>query len=121
MINLMEPGHDPKSQVMQRQWDTLYNSQFSSNGNGDGGAPRWWKLPGWAKTYIERRRERTCERMVEYNTILQVEQAKPRRFFNLFLTWLFLVTIIAFCVTIPLLLVPGFEVRKYEPGISQGI
>eukprot|EP00116_Pleurobrachia_bachei_P011384 sb/3471646/ len=23
MINLMEPGHDPKSQVMQRQWDTL--------------------------------------------------------------------------------------------------
>eukprot|EP00116_Pleurobrachia_bachei_P003229 sb/3463491/ len=24
MINLMEPGHDPKSQVMQRQWDTLY-------------------------------------------------------------------------------------------------
>eukprot|EP00116_Pleurobrachia_bachei_P008672 sb/3468934/ len=23
MINLMEPGHDPKSHVMQRQWDTL--------------------------------------------------------------------------------------------------
>eukprot|EP00116_Pleurobrachia_bachei_P011676 sb/3471938/ len=45
----------------------------------------------------------------------EVEQAKPRRFFNLFLTWLLLVTIIAFCVTIPLLLVPGFEVRKYEP------
>eukprot|EP00116_Pleurobrachia_bachei_P009009 sb/3469271/ len=27
MINLMEPGHDPKSQVMQRQWDTLYLDQ----------------------------------------------------------------------------------------------
>eukprot|EP00116_Pleurobrachia_bachei_P008426 sb/3468688/ len=45
MIDLVEPGHDPKSQVMQRQWDTLYklvlfyfvnidklffNNQFSS-------------------------------------------------------------------------------------------
>ena len=24
LVSLMEPGHDPKSQVMQRQWDTLY-------------------------------------------------------------------------------------------------
>eukprot|EP00116_Pleurobrachia_bachei_P009619 sb/3469881/ len=35
MINLMEPGHDPKSQVMQRQWDTLYMTY-----SGPGKAPR---------------------------------------------------------------------------------
>eukprot|EP00116_Pleurobrachia_bachei_P006652 sb/3466914/ len=34
MINLMEPGHDPKSQVMQRQWDTLYNPRARPNVRG---------------------------------------------------------------------------------------